>query len=91
MPDDGRYWADLDGNGVTESFQDPDFNFQQFRSTLVLRWEYMPGSLIYLVWSQGRNQGAGGGELALVDDLENLFQQEANNVFMLKISYWITP
>jgi hypothetical protein len=91
MPDDGRYWADLDGNGVTESFQDPDFNFQQFRSTLVLRWEYMPGSLIYLVWSQGRNHGAGGGELALVDDLENLFQQEANNVFMLKISYWITP
>jgi hypothetical protein len=37
---DGRYWADLNGDSTSESFRDPDFNFQQFRSTIVLRWEY---------------------------------------------------
>jgi len=89
--DDGRYWADLDGDGNAESFRNPDFHVQQFRSNLVLRWEYRPGSLLYLVWSQGRNYSATDGELNLGNELENLFQQEAENVFMLKVSYWITP
>jgi hypothetical protein len=86
-----RYWADLDENGTDESFRIPDFNVQQFRSTAVLRWEYLPGSLLYLVWSQGRDFSNGIGELALGDDLRNLFDQAAENVFMLKVSYWISP
>jgi hypothetical protein len=88
---DGRYWADLDGDGTAESFRNPDFNVQQFSSTLVLRWEYRPGSLVYLVWSQGRNNSTQNGELAFGDDLDDLFRQDAENVFMLKVSYWITP
>ena len=40
-------------NTVDYSFGNPDFSFVQFRSNLVLRWEYIPGSEIYLVWSQG--------------------------------------
>ena len=89
--DSGRYWTDLNGDGATESFQNPDFNFQQFRSTLVLRWEYRPGSLLYLVWSQGRNRGTEEGELDLRNDLNDLFREDSENVFMLKVSYWITP
>ncbi len=88
---EGAYWVDLDGDGTTESFSDPNFNFQQFRSTVVLRWEYRPGSLLYLVWSQGRDYSNQTGRLALEEDLGNLFSQDAENVFLLKVSYWITP
>jgi hypothetical protein len=88
---EGRHWADLDGNGTDEGFRNPDFNVQQFRSTAVLRWEYLPGSLLYLVWSQGRNFSNGTGELAFGEDLRNLFDQAAENVFMVKLSYWISP
>jgi len=87
----GRYWVDLNGDDEPESFGDPDFNFQQFRSTVVLRWEYRPGSLLYLVWSQGRNHDTSNGHLIFQDDLQDLFDQPAENVFMLKFSYWINP
>ncbi|MBT8398662.1 MAG: hypothetical protein HKO65_12100, partial [Gemmatimonadetes bacterium] len=83
--------TDLNGDGTPESFRNPDFNFQQFRSTAVLRWEYRPGSQLYLVWSQGRNNGTQEGELRLRQDFDDLFSQPAENVFMLKVSYWITP
>lgn len=42
-------------NQVEYSFENPDFNFIEFRSNLVLRWEYRAGSQIYFVWSQERN------------------------------------
>ncbi|MCJ7628834.1 MAG: DUF5916 domain-containing protein, partial [Longimicrobiales bacterium] len=88
---DGRHWIDLDGDGTQESFRNPDFDFQRFRSTVVLRWEYRPGSLLYLVWSQGRKHDTDNGELDFRNDLEDLFHEDGENVFMLKVSYWITP
>lgn len=89
--DGSTYLADLDGDGDPETFTNPDFNFKQFRSTMVLRWEYRPGSLLYLVWSQGRNHSIRNGSFHFRDDLGTLFGQDAENVFMLKLSYWITP
>jgi hypothetical protein len=88
---DDRYWSDLNGDGTEESFSDPDFNVQQFRSNVVLRWEYRPGSLLYLVWSQGRNRSIRDGRFNFEENLGDLFRQDAENVFMLKVSYWITP
>ncbi|MFH1762720.1 MAG: DUF5916 domain-containing protein, partial [Gemmatimonadota bacterium] len=79
------------GDPTLDVTLNPDFNFQQFRSTVVLRWEYRAGSLLYLVWSQGRNHDAGDGELNFRNDLEDLFHEDAENVFMVKVSYWITP
>ena len=50
---------DVDGGAETRySFGNPDFSFRQFRSNLVLRWEYRPGSSLYVVWSQGRTDAA---------------------------------
>ncbi|NIU78657.1 MAG: hypothetical protein GWN71_35435, partial [Gammaproteobacteria bacterium] len=56
-PDGNRqYRVDLDDDQAADfSFADPDFNFKQLRSNLVLRWEYRPGSTLFLVWSQGRS------------------------------------
>ena len=68
------------------------FNFQQFRSNVVFRWEYRPGSTLFLVWSQGREGSATAqGDRSFRGDLGDLFGRRANDTFLVKVSYWITP
>jgi hypothetical protein len=88
---DGGYEADVDGDGTTEFIADPDFNFRQFRSNMVLRWEYRPGSTLFAVWSQGRQHSAPTGEFDFGNDLDALFDSPADNVFMIKLSHWLNP
>ena len=85
---DGTYSVDenLSGN-VDFSFGDPDFSFVQFRSNLVIRWEYIPGSEIFLVWSQDISQSGDPSE-GLLDGLSNnIFGQQPQNIFLLKATY----
>lgn len=67
----------------------PDFNFKEFLSNMVLKWEYAPGSTLYLVWSQSRSEYIENGMFDLQSDLGNLFDVEARNVFLVKFSYRI--
>ena len=67
---------------------DPDFNFRQFRLNLVLRWEYLPGSTLYFVWTNGMNDYAKDGRISIGDDLKGLFGSPSDNVFLIKMSYW---
>lgn len=84
---DGTYSIDEDGGGVDYSFGDPDFAFVQFRSNLVLRWEYIPGSEIFLVWSQGIT-GSGNPGDHLFRSLDNqIFGQQPENTFLIKATY----
>lgn len=85
----GEVSADIDGDGTAESFRNPDFNFKQFRSNVVLRWEYRPGSTLFAVWSQGRDHYAPEGTFSFRSDLGTLLDQHSEDVFMLKLSYWI--
>ncbi|HWP36811.1 MAG TPA: DUF5916 domain-containing protein [Gemmatimonadales bacterium] len=66
------------------------FNVKQFRSNVVLRWEYRPGSTLFLVWNQGR-QGFDGaaGDGSLVRNLGDVFDLRADNAFLVKASYWL--
>jgi hypothetical protein len=66
------------------------FNVQEFRSNVVFRWEYRPGSALFLVWSQGRQYSADrAGDLSFGKNLsEELFGQHPDNTFLLKVSYW---
>jgi Domain of unknown function (DUF5916) len=67
------------------------FNVQEFRSNVVFRWEYRPGSTLFLVWSQGREAESDvEGTNSFRGDLRDLFQQRANNTFLVKASYWLT-
>ncbi len=75
-------------DGGTYSFGNPDFNFRQFRSNLVIRWEYHPGSTIYLVWSQSRTSTDTNGLFSYGNDMNNLFRVTPDNVFLVKFSYW---
>ena len=75
-------------DGGTYSFGNPDFNFRQFRSNLVVRWEYLPGSTLYLVWSQGRTSTDVNGLFSYGTDIKDLFKVTPYNVFLIKYSYW---
>jgi hypothetical protein len=84
--------GDVDGDGIVDSFGRPDFNFKQFRSNAVLRWEYRPGSTLFLVWAQGRDQYLPyDGSFQLRQNLDGLFHRQADDIFMVKLSYWINP
>jgi len=66
------------------------FNYKQFRSNTVVRWEYRPGSALFLVWQQGRSQdGLDTGSFELRRDYGNLFRARPDNTFLVKASYWL--
>lgn len=75
-------------DGRVFSFSNPDFNFRQFRSNLVVRWEYLPGSTLYLVWSQGRTSTDTKGLFSYGRDMKDLFSITPHDVFLIKLSYW---
>ncbi len=86
--DGSTYSIDEDLDGTTDyDFGDPDFSFVQFRSNLVVRWEYIPGSELFFVWSQGIT-GFGDPEESLFDSLnEQIFNEKPNNTFLIKATY----
>lgn len=88
-PEDESYIVQEPSGGAgAYQFDKPDFNFRQFRSNLVIRWEYRPGSTLYLVWSQGRTGEIGEGSFAGRRDLRALFEVYPENVFLVKCNYW---
>ena len=66
-----------------------DFNYRSFRTTNVLRWEYRPGSALFVVWQQGREEDAAIGRFRFGRDFSGVFDAPANNVFLVKFSYWL--
>ncbi|MBT8266520.1 MAG: carbohydrate binding family 9 domain-containing protein [Bacteroidia bacterium] len=84
----GAYLIDEDGDSVTDyAFGNPDFSFVQFRSNLVVRWEYIPGSELFFVWSQGVT-GLVDTDLGLLSGLENgIFNKQPENIFLIKATY----
>jgi hypothetical protein len=67
------------------------FNFKQFRSNMVVRWEYRPGSTLFVVWGQGRQQDdVDIGRFQGMRDYRNLFSAAPRNTFLVKASYWLS-
>lgn len=88
----GVYAVDRNSDGNPEyTFNgQPDFNYKQFRSNLVIRWEYMTGSVMYLVWSQGFTNYELFRSFNFGKDTQTLFNGISDNVFMIKISQMLT-
>jgi len=82
------YSVDEDTDGAEDySFGDPNFAFVQYRSNLVVRWEYIPGSEIFFVWSQGIN-GLGDPDNDFSTIVDNqIFGQRPQNTFLIKATY----
>ncbi len=87
---DGTQYVDFDGDGVPDhSFGDRDFNVVSLRGNAVLRWEYRPGSTIFLVWQQRRYDNRGFGDFELGRDAGDMLALEPDNILILKVNYWL--
>ena len=84
---DGVYSLTRPGENLPLVVKNPDFNFRQFKLNLVLRWEFRPGSALFLVWNQGRGDYAHQGRFRYFQDLSDLFGTHPRDVFLIKISY----
>ena len=86
-----QYRFDLDLNGSTDYvIGNNNFKVREFLSNLVLRWEYTPGSTLFIVWNQTRDYSNGMGDMKYFNDLGDLFDRDNNiphNIFLLKLSY----
>ncbi len=89
--DDNAYQVTEAGGGPSYSFPSPDFSFRQFRSNLVARWEWKPGSSLYVVWSQGRTDSVPAWNESFRGNWDALWRTEPDNVFLVKLSYWFSP
>ncbi|MDH5397521.1 MAG: carbohydrate binding family 9 domain-containing protein [Cyclobacteriaceae bacterium] len=88
---DGVYFIDEDLQGTDDyTLDNPDFVFDEFLSNMVLRWEFVPGSTLYMVWSQTRDAFTNTGEFDFNNNVNILFKEEKPyNVFLIKLSYRI--
>jgi hypothetical protein len=88
-----RYRYYLGGNTYSEPFAGPnsDYNYSEMNSTLLIRWEYRPGSTLYLVWTRSRPEfDQTANNLDVSRDLKRMFSGEAENIFLVKASYWMS-
>jgi hypothetical protein len=72
--------------------RNPDgVDFRQLRSNAVIRWEYRPGSTLFIVWTQRRHiDSSNSGTLRTGPDLRELFSRRPDNVLAIKLSYWLS-
>jgi hypothetical protein len=82
--------SDPDGPGPAApfSFDNPNFNYKSLRGNAVLRWEYRPGSTLYIVWTQSRSDYENNGDFQFNQSMQRLWGAKPDNIFMLKFSYW---
>ncbi|MBM4187595.1 MAG: carbohydrate binding family 9 domain-containing protein [Gemmatimonadetes bacterium] len=88
---DGNVVIDLDGTGGPAiTLGNPDFTVLSLRSNFVLRWEYLLGSTLFLVWQHGRGGFDPDGRFRLGDRLGDLFRSPSSNVLLVKLNYWVS-
>jgi hypothetical protein len=78
------------GPRIDYSIADPDFNFHEFRSNLVAKWEYRLGSFIYLVWSSDKSGSTNASHASVGESYKQLKSIFPNNIFLIKLNYWFS-
>jgi len=99
---DGNYLIDPDGPGAAPEFtvSDRSFNFRSLLGNAVVRWEWSPGSTLFLVWQQSRSvrvrasefDETGALDVGLFDlgyDARELFGLPSDDIFLIKVNYWL--
>jgi len=89
-PEAGVYLVHPGANGTGTPFviPNPDFSFKSLRVNAVYRWEFRPGSTLYVVWTQQREDETSEGRFAFNQGISSLMRAPGDNVFMVKMSYW---
>jgi hypothetical protein len=85
------YTVDPDGAGPAQpfTFPNPDFNFRSLRGNAVFRWEYHPGSTLYVAWTHSRSDYQTLGDFDLSRDEQGLLATRPDNIFIVKASWWL--
>jgi hypothetical protein len=85
------YTIDPDGTGPAAAFtiSNPDFSEQSLRGNAVFRWEYRPGSVLYVAWTQSRLADAPFGDLEFSRDRSALLAARPDNILLVKASWWL--
>ena len=96
--DKGSVEEDSDGNltvipddqpeSASFTIDNQDFNFASLRGNAVLRWEFRPGTILFLVWQQNREENIDRGFFDLGEDVRRMVTASGNNTFLLKLAYW---
>lgn len=91
-PATGTTTVDADGAGPAPSntYGNQDFRIRSIRSNLVLRWEYRPGSTLFLVWNQSRFNFGSDPRFRPFRDLEDIFSDDMQNVLLVKANYYFS-
>jgi hypothetical protein len=87
------YTVDPDGAAgpaQSFSFSQPDFNIRSLRGNVVLRWEYLRGSTLFLVWTHGRFNYESNGAFNFHRSWDRLLDSDSDNIIMLKATYWVS-
>ncbi|MFO8234555.1 MAG: DUF5916 domain-containing protein [Bacteroidales bacterium] len=88
IEEDQLYEFDMNSDGTADhSISHPNFKVFQFKSNLVARWEYIPGSTLYLVWSQNKDDYISDGPFQFNQDMKHLNNLFPHNVFLIKLTY----
>jgi hypothetical protein len=77
------------GDASTFSFDNPDFNLKTLKLNAVFRWEIRPGSIFHAVWTRQQEDTRDPGRLVLGRDTRRLFGAPGDDVFLVKVTYWI--
>jgi hypothetical protein len=85
------YTIDPDGTGAAAPFTigNPDFSEQSLRGNAVFRWEYRPGSVLYVAWTQSRLADSAFGDLEFGRDRAALLATRPDNILLVKASWWL--
>jgi hypothetical protein len=87
---DEEYEVSESGNSIADyAFENPDFNTKVFLHNLVMRWEYHPGSVLFFVWSQNREEYTSQANVPFNDNLHDMFDFKPHDAFLIKLSYRI--
>ena len=88
----GRIYPNGPGpDAVSFAVPQPDFNVGSLRGNAVLKWDWRPGSTMYVAWQQTRDSFSPIGDFGLSRDLDTLFRTRPDNIFLVKVSYWLNP
>ena len=88
LPNGSRIVTD---GAATFTLPNRDFNVQSFRSNLVLKWEWRPGSTFYFVWQQNRTEEEALSRRISIGDMLSSPGARGDNFFAIKASFWLAP
>jgi hypothetical protein len=85
-----RYTATAGPGAEPVTFTNPDFRVRSLRSNLVVRWEYLPGSTLFVVWNQSRATQVGDPRFNSLKDVWGIWDDPMQNVLLVKVNYYLS-